>query len=186
MWVAYHAHRTITTLHGLCRLTVVVRRCGNASCPRYQQAYRPEEEGQWALPHGECGLDVIALVGTLRYREHRSIPEIHQSLRERQVQVCERTVEHALHRYEELVNVHLQKTDRLQARLREQGGVILALDGLQTDVGHEVLWVIREVLSGEIVLARALPSRVTRRLGRLAERSERAVARVNSGQRDHC
>ncbi len=32
----------------------------------------------------------------------------------------------------------------------------LALDGLQPDVGHEVLWVIREVLSGEIVLARAL------------------------------
>jgi len=158
MWVAYHAHRTITTLHGLCGLTVVVRRCGNASCPRYQQAYRPEEEGHWALPHGECGLDVIALVGTLRYREHRSIPEIHHSLRERQVQVCERTVEHALHRYEELVNVHLQKTDRLQARLREQGRVILALDGLQPDVGHEVLWVIREVLSGEIVLARALLS----------------------------
>lgn len=158
MWVAYHAHRTITTLHGLCRLTVVVRRCGTASCPRYQQAYRPEEEGRWALPHGECGLDVIALVGTLRYREHRSIPEIHQALRQRQVQVCERTVEHALHRYEELVNVHLQKRDRLQARLREQGRMILALDGLQPDVGHEVLWVIREVLSGEIVLARALLS----------------------------
>lgn len=158
MWVAYHAHRTITTLQGLCGLTVVVRRCGNASCPRYQQAYRPEEEGRWALPHGECGLDVIALVGTLRYREHRSIPEIHQALKERQVYVCERTVEHALHRYEELVSVHLQQKERLHACLREQGRVLLALDGLQPDVGHEVLWVIREVLSGEILLARALLS----------------------------
>ncbi|EFH84916.1 MULE transposase, conserved domain [Ktedonobacter racemifer DSM 44963] len=36
--------------------------------------------------------------------------------------------------------------------------MILAIDGLQPDVGHEVLWVIREVLSGEIVLARALLS----------------------------
>jgi hypothetical protein len=36
--------------------------------------------------------------------------------------------------------------------------VILALDGLQPDVGHEVLWVIREYLSGEVLLARSLLS----------------------------
>lgn len=158
MWVAYHGHRTITTLQGLCQLTLVVRRCRNQACSRYQCAYRPEEEGRWALPHGECGLDLIALVGTLRYREHRSIGEIHQHLKERQVLVCERTVEHALHRYEELVTVHLHHRERLQTRFREQGRAILALDGLQPDVGHEVLWVIREVLSGEIVVARALLS----------------------------
>jgi hypothetical protein len=34
----------------------------------------------------------------------------------------------------------------------------LALDGLQPDVGHEVLWVVRECLSGEILLARSLLS----------------------------
>jgi hypothetical protein len=135
MWVAYHAHRTILTLQGLCLLTIVVRRCRNQTCSRYQQACRPEEEGRWALPHGECGLDVIALVGMLRYREHRSIREIHQQLKEREVQVCERTVEHALHRYDELVGVHLQNKDRLQKRFREQKRVILALDGLQPDVG---------------------------------------------------
>ena len=31
--------------------------------------------------------------------------------------------------------------------------MILALDGLQPEVGHEVLWVIRDCLSGEILLA---------------------------------
>ena len=36
--------------------------------------------------------------------------------------------------------------------------MILAIDGLQPDVGHEVLWVIRDVLSGEILLARSLLS----------------------------
>jgi hypothetical protein len=36
--------------------------------------------------------------------------------------------------------------------------VILAIDGLQPDVGHEVLWVLRDVLSGEILLARSLLS----------------------------
>jgi hypothetical protein len=158
LWVAYHAHRSILTLQGLYHLTLVVRRCRNAACPGFGQAYRPEEEGRWALPHGECGLDLIALVGRLRYREHGSISEIHQHLQERDVAVCERTVEHLLHRYDELVSLHLTEPRRLQERLREQGRVILALDGLQPDVGHEVLWVMREVLWGEILLARPLLS----------------------------
>jgi hypothetical protein len=32
---------------------------------------------------------------------------------------------------------------------------VLAIAGLQPDVGHAVLWVLREVLSGEVVLARS-------------------------------
>src|SRR5207302_8556068 len=44
------------------------------------------------------------------------------------------------------------------ARLRKQGHVILAIDGLQPDVGHEVLWVVRDCLSEEILLARPLLS----------------------------
>ena len=55
LWVAYHGHRTVTKLDGLWKLTIVVRRCIQPECPRYHVAYRPEEEGGWALPHGELG-----------------------------------------------------------------------------------------------------------------------------------
>jgi hypothetical protein len=44
----------------------------------------PSLEGKWALPHGEFGLDVIALVGTLRYQQQRSVPQIHEELRHRE------------------------------------------------------------------------------------------------------
>jgi hypothetical protein len=63
-----------------------------------------------------------------------------------------------LHRYEELVALRLADAPRLRARLAEQGGVILAIDGLQPDVGHEVLWVLRDVRSGAVLLARSLLS----------------------------
>ena len=43
-----------------------------------------------------------------------------------------------------------------RTRLRQQGRLILAIDGLQPDKGHEVLWVVRDVLSGEVLLARSL------------------------------
>lgn len=103
-------------------------------------------------------MSVIALIGSLRYISHRSVPEIHQALCDRGVQIAERTVTHLLQRYEELVALHLAGQQRLRERFKEQGQVILALDGLQPDVGHEVLWVLRDCLSGEVLLARSLLS----------------------------
>ena len=154
--VAYHDRRTVATLDGLYRLVLVVRRCHNPACPWYRRPYRPEEEGGWALPHGEFGLDVIALIGALRYAEHRSVPEVHQALLARGVAIAERTVTNLLQRYEELVALRLADHTRLQERLTKQEQVLLALDGLQPDVGHEVLWVLRDCLSGEVLLARSL------------------------------
>jgi hypothetical protein len=156
--VAYLEHRTVVRLDGLWRLTLRVRRCRNAACPQYHQPHRPEEAGAWALPHAEFGLDVVALVGHLRYREQRSVPQIHSVLQQRGVQIAERSVTELLHRYEELVALRLGDAAALREQLAEQGGVILALDGLQPDVGHEVLWVLRDVRSGEVLLARSLLS----------------------------
>ena len=73
----------------------------------------------------------MALVGALRRRDHRSVPEIYAILRDRGV-----------------TNLLVGDQDR----------IVLALDGLQPDVGHEVLWVLRDCLSGAVLLARSLLS----------------------------
>src|SRR5712691_7871181 len=138
--------RTVTTLDAVTRLTLQIRRCPAAGCPRYHQPYRPEAEPHFALPHHEFGLDVIALVGRLRYAEHRSIPEIHQELRRREVVIAQRTVSNLLERYDELRALATADPQRLRRLLKGQQRVILALDGLQPDVGHEVLWVLRDCL----------------------------------------
>jgi MULE transposase domain len=156
--IAYHTQRTVTTLEGRYRLHLAVRRCTCSECPRYHQPYRPEAEGAWAHPHGEYGLDVIARVGFLRYRHHQSLAEIHQSLHERGLSIGERTVLNLLARYEELVALHMTDRDRLQTLVLKQGYVILAVDGLRPDVGHEVLWAVRDCVSGELLLARPLLS----------------------------
>jgi hypothetical protein len=125
------------------------------------------------------------------------VPEIHRALRGRGVALAERTVTNLLDRYDELVAVALADDRRLRAvladdrrlravladdrrlravladdrRLRavlaDQGRVIPALDGLQPDVGHEVLWVLRDCLSGEVLLARSLLSATARDLAPL-------------------
>ena len=88
LWAAYKNRRTVTTLDGLVRLGLQVRRCRNRDCPRLGVPLRPEQEGRLALPQHEFGLDVIALVGRLRHAEHRSVPEIHAELARRGVPIC--------------------------------------------------------------------------------------------------
>src|SRR4051812_38850049 len=138
MRVRYENRRRLETLSGSVRLRLKVRRCEREGCARYHVAYRPEAEGAIALPQHEFGLDVIALVGVLRHREHRSVPEIHAILRQRGVAIAERSVTNLLDRYDELLAVSLTEGERLRGLLASQGRVILALDGLQPDVGHEV------------------------------------------------
>jgi hypothetical protein len=175
MWAAYHNYRTITTLEAVLALTLQIRRCLNRSCPHFRQPYRPEQEGRLALPKHEFGLDVIALIGQWRYADHRSIPEIYQALRERHVALAPRTVTHLLERYDELVALSLQDTTRLQRITRDRGRVILALDGLQPDVGHEVLWGLRDCLSGEGLLARSLLSATHADLAPLLQEVQQAL-----------
>src|SRR5262249_17050835 len=171
----YTNFRTITTLDGVLHLTLSIRRCPNPDCPRFRRPYRPEAEPHFALPYHEFGLDVMALVGRLRYAEHRSIPEIHRELTRRGIVVAPRTVTNLLDRYDELRALATADPKRLEPLLRPQGRVILAIDGLQPDVGHEVLWVLRDCLSGEILLARSLLSSTAKDLAGLIGQVRRAL-----------
>ena len=148
LWAAAKTRRTVVTLDGLVRLRLQVRRCRNPDCPRRGVCLRPEQEGRFALPQHEFGLDVIALVGRLRHAEHRSVPEIHAELARRGVADLRRGAS---------ATSWTATTSCWRCRARtpagcggsrpQAGRVILAIDGLQPDVGHEVLWVLRDVLS---------------------------------------
>jgi hypothetical protein len=183
----YTNRRTVATLAGLTGLTLTIRRCPHRGCPAYKRPYRPEAEGRYALPRHEFGLDVLARVGRLRHAEYRSVPEIHKDLVGRGLGIAERTVTNLLDRYDELVAVRLADDRRLKRVLAGQGKVILAVDGLQPDVGHEVLWVLRDCLSGEVLLAQALLSARSRELAALLTRVRDAagvpiLAVVSDGQ----
>ena len=73
--IRYENRRTVVMLSGPVRLRLKIRRCDREGCARHHIPYRPEAEGAIALPQHEFGLDVVALVGTLRHRDHRSVPE---------------------------------------------------------------------------------------------------------------
>jgi hypothetical protein len=176
LWAANIAQRTVTTLQGLVRLRLQVRNCRNPQCSRRGACLRPEQEGRFALPQHEFGLDVIALIGRLRHAEHRSVPEIHAELIRRGVAICARSVANLLDRYDELLTLSLSGTERLRRVTAAAGKVVLAIDGLQPDVGHEVLWVLRDTLSGEVLLARSLLSSTRDDLAKLIGEVQAALS----------
>src|SRR5262249_10932788 len=77
--------------------------------------------------------------------------------------------------YDELLALSTSDTARLRRIAAEAGRVVLAIDGLQPDVGHEVLWVLRDVLSGEVLLARSLLSSTRDDLAKLIDEVEEAL-----------
>src|SRR5439155_20075054 len=89
--------------------------------------------------------------------------------------IAERSVTNLLDRYDELLATRLTDTRRLRRVLKGQRGVILEMDGLQPEVGHEVLWVVRDCLSGEVLLARSLLSSTAADLAPLLREVAEAV-----------
>ncbi|WP_082840216.1 hypothetical protein [Gemmata sp. SH-PL17] len=71
------------------------------------------------MPRHEFGLDVIALIGRLRYAEHQLVPEIRTHLVGRKASVPERTVTNLLGRYDEL-RAAAPADDRLKKALTAQ------------------------------------------------------------------
>lgn len=183
----YSNFRTISRLDGVWRITLRVRRCHNPECALHLRPLRPEAEGHLALPHHEFGFDVLTTVGRLRHADHRSSSEIHQDLTRRGLALAPRTVTNLLDRYDELRALAATDPTRLRTLLAGQDRVVLALDGLQPDVGHEILWVVRDCISGQVLLARSLLSATQNDLAALLSEIKNAlsvpiVAIVSDGQ----
>src|SRR5437868_2665356 len=51
----YDNRHTVTTLDGLVRLHLRIRRCEDPACVRHHRPYRPEAEGAIVLPQHEFG-----------------------------------------------------------------------------------------------------------------------------------
>ncbi|AIQ61761.1 transposase [Paenibacillus stellifer] len=112
------------------------------------------------MKHTSYGFDVLALVGELRFKHHYTLSELHEELNRRGVVTSERNCERLYERYLTLLRASV--TDHLRENLkevvREHGGLLLSMDGIQPEKGNETLYVVREGFSGSILAAQNLKS----------------------------
>ncbi|WP_132748751.1 transposase [Scopulibacillus darangshiensis] len=157
--------KTISTLEGEFKIINLGYRCVNDSCSN-NTVYRSAEAEQLSMKHITYGMDVIARIGHLRFKEHKTRSEIATILTEMQVKISERQVQKLYERYALLLrsNVEENLKDTLEEVVKQSGGLILSIDGVQPEKGNETLYVIREVLSGTILAAQNLKSSASQEL----------------------
>jgi hypothetical protein len=143
--------KTIIALGEIGQVTNWGYRCVNRDtiCPRPEQVYRSAMADGLAIKGYNYGLDVIVFVGQQRFEEHQTVGEIHQALQDEGVPISERRVTDYVGDYEVLLKcAQGAKLAAHREAIKADGGVVLAIDGVQPQKGKPTLYIFRDALSG--------------------------------------
>ena len=143
--------------------------CPTPGCRLREAVYRPEEEGLLALRGYTFGLDVVAFVGELRFERKRSIPEIYTQLVEDGLEISDKEVALLSEVYLALVTTAAAADPAAVEQLRAAGGIVLSIDGVQPEKGNETLYLLRELQTGRVLVARNLRSSSAPEIAKLIE-----------------
>jgi hypothetical protein len=151
--------RTVITLQAVIKLTHAGYRCPEKQCPGHQRTYRSAEADALALPHMTYGLDIVLLVGRLRLREHRTVDEVHQELLRNLdplgVRIARREILYLFEAYCMLLRASSEAKDDQAwlAQVEKNGGIIVSVDGIQPEKGNETVYLVRDALTGRVLVA---------------------------------
>jgi|SRR5208282_2707465 len=149
----------IITLNSIYHVTSTAYKCSNTDCPQPQAVYRSQEAEMLSIKHYQFGLDVIAKVGHLRFKEHQTIRNIKQTLKSRFKLHISRSEVDLLHQaYLALTTANRQQDTKFLQKIRANNEIILAIDGVQPEKGNETLWILKDTQTGQTLLARNLAS----------------------------
>lgn len=141
--------KTVQTLDRLLSIATRPGRCPHMTCPGSRMRLLSAEAQRLAPPGSTYGYDVLVRIGWLRQHQHATYREIHTALAS-QIRISE---SHVSYLYQQvslpLLACHeRQHHDHLAQIAQEQGGLIIALDGLAPHGGEPQIWFIRELTSG--------------------------------------
>jgi hypothetical protein len=124
-------------------------RCPRAPCAGSRMRLLSAEGQRIALPGSSYGYDVLVRIGWWRQEYRATYGEIHTALAS-QVRISESHVRYLYqHLYLPLLACHeRQHHNHLAQIATQQGGLIVALDGLAPQGGEPQIWFIREISSG--------------------------------------
>src|SRR5260370_30222484 len=159
--------RTVITLNGVIKLNQAGYRCPDVDCPGHQRTYRRREADALALPPFTFGLDVVLLVGRMRLGKHQTVDEINQELLERLaplgVTIARREILYLFEAYCTLLRASSEaKEDQpWLGQVEKNGGIIVSVDGIQPEKGNETVYLVRDALTGRVLVAENVTSSET-------------------------
>jgi hypothetical protein len=169
-----HRHRHFFTLDGPVHLVCKLNHCPDPRCPGHAKTKSPEIEPTIALPGWGIGWDVFCWIGHRRFSRHWSVPQIRGELHDAfAVDLTEPGIALYIQRYQSMVAARQQDPEALRRHYHGLDPLILSIDGLQPEKGHETLYVVRELTGKRVWFAEALLSATADEVRRLIAQAKR-------------
>ena len=162
MHVRSHRRRRIYSLAGPLLLDCKLMHCPHAACPNHRGTFSPEQELTLAMPRWLIGWDVFCWLGHRRFARHWSVPQLRAELWDSYaIELSEDALEDYLQRYQCMLAARQQNFALLKEAYATTRQVVLSIDGLQPEKGHETLYVVRELGRQRVWFAKPLLSSAT-------------------------
>ena len=159
MHVCDHRYHTLWTFEGPTQVVNRLVRCPDTSCPSRGRTFSPEAELSMSMPRWCIGWDVLCWLGQRRFARHWSVPQLRLELKDtHQIALSDDAIEHYIGLYQTMLAARQQDPDRLAEAYRDIESLVLTIDGLQPEKGHETLYVVRELKSKRVWFAEPLLS----------------------------
>jgi hypothetical protein len=154
-----HRFHRLFTLQGPLEIVCKLAHCPDPRCPAHTRTLSPLAESQITLPWWLIGWDVFCWMGHRRFAHHWSVPQLQAELRDSlHIPLSDDAISASLRRYQTMVAARHQDAAVLAAAYAKRDSLILTIDGLQPEKGHETLYVVRESGAKRIWFAQALLS----------------------------
>ena len=168
MYICDHRYRHLHTLEGPVELVCKLNHCPDPGCPGHTKTKSPELEAMIAPPNWAIGWDVFCWIGHRRCSRHMAIPLIQSELLDDYaIKLSDDAIAKYIQRYQVMLAARQQDREALRRQYESVAEIILSIDGLQPEKGHETLYVVRELTQKRVWFAEALISATADEVRRL-------------------
>ena len=173
MYICDHRYRHFHTLEGPVELVCKLNHCPDPRCPGHTKTKSPELEATIAPPSWAIGWDVFCWIGHRRCSRHMSIPHIQSELLDDYaIKLSDDAIAKYIQRYQAMLAARQQDSEALCRQYESADEIILSIDGLQPEKGHETLYVVRELTRKRVWFAEALISATADEVRRLIAKAK--------------
>ncbi len=164
--------RCVYRFTGPTRLACELVRCVNPHCAEYLHLLSPKAEPQIALPRWRIDWPILLWMGFRRFKRHWSIPQIQAELTDTyEIDLSDTMLADYLRTYQTMVAARHADVTQIQAAYRETSDLVLTIDGIQPEKGHETVYVVRELRQKRVWFAESLLSSATEEIQRVIRRA---------------
>ncbi len=168
MYICDHRYRRVHTLEGPLRLVCKLNHCPDPNCAGHAKTKSPEMEPAIAPPQWAIGWDVFCWIGHRRFSRHWPVPQIRGDLIDTyEIDLSESAIIKCIHRYQAMLAARQQDPEVLRRQYEGVDEIVLTIDGLQPEKGHEALYVVRELTQKRVWFAVPLISATEEEVRRL-------------------